>query len=684
MAIGEYGSYTSKSQYGNTGGGKSTQTFGRRFTGDEDDTTIAAEIEERCSWYESETRTLRRQWLINSAFARGQQFSLLHRTEDRLVNLNLPPGRKQVQVDMIGPWKEHMIANMIKVSPAFEAIPETMDGADVTAARFGTSLLDYYWENWRFIEQYIQICNYLMDFGNAFIYLNYMEDGSKYRSRPVYDPETGLTLEDENGEPLMEKTPIGDIYSRVLMPHNIVTTLDDGPLENKPWVVITQYRSLDYYVEQYGEDGEKVAHESENNKDNYSINRLSSTGSDNDANNRISGANERIYFQPPSDINPEGMIVVTANNIVLSRSPWPYKKLMTYPINHFHLSKEPGEFFARSWIERQISPQRLYNLVWSILAENCDDMVHLKMLIPNQSGVDDTYDMPENLFYNYPFAPTYLEPGNLPAYVINMLQLLEVKIRDLQNYHGASMGTDVSGVRSDVHAQNLQDQDMLPLTIIDELINTSFARLGEKILQIAADKLTEERMIAFTGEDKRIQMKSFKGAMLGNTRKVKVRMKNAHLRKKGSTIANIIQVYQMGGILDQYGQPDSMKLMRMLEFALPESAYDDLQKHTDQAYRDIDKLMQREVVRAYPWQDHKAHLSVKNDFMNSSEFMDLLERGNEEDVQIAQAIMTNVDEHAQMYIQSISGLAPGNQESNTSGGRPSGGAGQPRQAAAQQ
>ena len=656
---------------------------GQSMTGKESETEIVAAIENRYNWFMTETQSIRRQWLVNAAMARGQQFSILHPNRDTLITLQEPPGRKQVMVDVIGPWKDHMTANLTRALPAFEAIPETMDGKDVSAARTGTALLDYYWENWRFIEDYITISSYIMDFGNAFVYLNYEEDGTHFRATPVYDADTGEPATDEDGSPITEKTAIGDITETVLLPHNIVCPLDDSPLEKKPWIIIVQKQQMDYFTAQYGDEGKKVSPNKALDMDNYNINRIGQTSTWKDqSGGNVDYANEFIYMQPPNDRNPDGMIVVVANGVLLANEKWPYEHLMTFPLEHFHTPKQSGEFFGRSWIERQIPLQRLLNLLASIFAENADDMAHLKLLIPNQSGIEATYDIPETLFYNFPYAPTHLQPGEMPSYIMNMLQWLEGKIRDVQNYHGASAGSSVSGVRSDVHAQNLQDQDLLPLTVLDEMMRLGFERMGEKILLIAAEKLSEERIISFTGEDNRIMMKSFKGQMLGNTRKVKVRTTQAFMRNKGATINNLLQMFQIGGIKDSFGQPDSTKLMRLLEFALPDSAFDDLKKQTDLQYQEVDKILAGEQTFVLPWQDSKAHLSVLDDYMNSTEFMDMMDEASQEDQQALQKVQSLIqhrEQHVQQYMQAVSGLAPA--QGTQTGGEPSQGAGQQKQGA---
>jgi len=646
---------------------KKRQYQGQRFTDDMADADVLAAIDNRLKMFYDETSAVRRQWLVNSAFCRGQQFCVLHRSEDRLIYPQAPPGRKQVTIDMIGPWKEHMIASLTQAMPKPDAMPATTDADDVSASRLANGLLDHYWHDWRFIERFIEIAVNLMDFGNVFGYLNYVEDGSRFVARPVYTP-TGEEATDKDGNVFQEKSPIGDISIEIVSPQNVVLPLDGLYLDDKPWIILVFRRPMDYFKEMYSDSGggDVVPETEENSRNYYTLDRISNSRGDNSGNIRVDYANEVVYFQKPSETNPKGMVVVKAGNVLLSRSKWPYEKLVDrYPIEHFHEKQEPGEFWARSRVERQIPLQRLYNLLWSILAENADDMAHQKMLIPNQAGVDDIYDMPEKIQYNYPFKPEFMELGEMPAYFQNMFGLLESKMRDVQSFHGASAGSSVSGVRSDVHAQNLQDQDLLPLSVADELLKSSFERLYEKVLLIAAEKLTEERVIQFTGKNKQIMYRNFKGSMLGNTRKVRVRMDNLWMRSRGITRQTILQAYQMGGITDSFGQPNSAKLMRLLEFDLPESAFDDVQRQTEIAYLEIDKMLSGKPTTAYQWQDHKMHLDVHQDFMNSTDFMDLIdkaEQGDQQALKIVQLFQQHVGQHTQMYMQALMGLAPAPQQ----------------------
>jgi hypothetical protein len=590
---------------------------------------------------------------------------VLHETDDRVIPVQQTNGRKMITDDMIAPWKEHMIANLTSVVPSFECVPYNTDSQAVTAARLGSSLLRHYWEDWRFLVDYIIGCGYLIDFANFFVYLNYEENRLEVRSDPKTDPETGEALVDEDGDPVYERRTVGDVTETIIPPQYVGCPLDPSPLDEKPWVFIRQWRPLDYFEATYGEDGKLVTPEEVTTNDSYHLDYISRHNRTGNAKQQIRGAHEVIYLQKPSTLNPSGMVEVVANGKLLKNDPWPYSKLMKFPLEHFHTMKASGEFFARSTIEQQIPLQKALNLLVSIIMENADDTAHPKVLIPQQAGVKSFSNVVENVFYNYPFAPTHLQPPPMPAYVQSMIQELKGAIRDKQNYHGASLGTSVSGVRSDAHAQNLQDQDLLPLTIIDNLLTASFERLGEKILLIAADKLTDERIITYTGKNKRMMIDTFRGSMLGDTRRVKVRMSNTWARSKGAATQNIMQMAQMGMIVDQFGMLDKTKVMKLMEFALPDGVFDDFRTHDEAARDNIDRVLNgQEPLPLFPWQNPKIHLDVYTEYLNSPEFLTLYEDSQKNEA-VINALASMYQAAAGAYMQSLMALAPPPNEGGT-------------------
>lgn len=611
------------------------------------DDEIVANVTQKIDRFMKENRNTRRQWMINAAFTRGQQFAVLHQTEDKLLYMRPQPGRKLIMDDKIGPWKDYSTASIVAALPEFKAEPDSLDGNSVQSARVGSGLLEHYWREWRFKSKYITLAGYMQDFGNAILYANYTEDGNRFLSQTVNDPETGEQLSDpDTGEPLVVRTPYGDIdCPAVLPPHCLACPLDDSTLSEKPWVALIFRRSKEYLENMYPETAKQLTPDEidkyDTRHDEYGIGRLNRDADNIMAHGQNEYINEIIYFQKPCILEPKGKIAVVAGKKVLWQSDWPYSRLLSYPIVLFQYPTCAGEFFARSPVERQISLQKMINLVWSILAENYDDMVHLKWLVPNQGEIAEITDDNALIRYNAPFKPEQSNIQPMPSWALQILDYLYKSIQDAQHYHGASMGTAEQGVRAGVHANALQEQDLLPMSLVDEKIQDGFAELGEIILKIASEMLSDERMISYSGATGAQQILKFRKDMLGNVSKVRVRMTGRFMRNPAATEQAIIQLGNMGLIVDKMGMPDTDRIMRLLEFRLPDSEFDAMKRQTEVAYYIISILETGEPAPVLPWQNHKTIIEVLEDYMNSSAF---IEKMRDPDP-LAQKVVQNVSQH---------------------------------------
>ncbi len=626
------------------------------LSGKESEGEVVENIRGKIARWENDSRESRRQWLLNAAFARGQHFNVFARTQDRLVRTPTPPGRKQITDDMVGEWKLRQVANMTTAMPRPSVIPNPKrDRKSVTAARYGEALLDYYRDEWRFIERYIALCGGLIDFGNMFGFYNYIEDIKRETAvatgednEPIYD----------GTEPIIEQWMVGDIVEQFIYPHQLAVSLDSSPLHEKMWAVLLFDRSLDYMIGRYGDAAKEIQAVRGRPDDTYDLYNIASSKPE-QTYGTIPTVREEIYLQPPSETE-DGLYAVVSGNTFLKVEKWPHQKLTHLPIVHYHLLRESDEFYARSPIEQQIPLQRLVNLLWCVLAENAEDMAHQKTLLPDQGYIDTPSNLPEVIRYTYPFVPSILAPAPMPDYVAATLDRAKAALRDRQFSHGASIGTAVSGVRSDAHAQNLQDQDLLPLSVADSLLSSAFARAYEIILVLAAEKLTDDRTLNSADKNGRqVSMANFKGAMLGDVQRVKVRMMNANLRSPNAVKQDIFNWFNAGMITDNMGiRRDPMKAMRQLEFALPESIFEDYKIHSNRAYQENDRLMRGEPVMPYDFQHHPIHLTCHDELRNSDEYMAKKESKEPEDQQIVVIVDEHINATMMMYQTALQAMMP--------------------------
>ena len=266
--------------------------------------------------------------------------------------------------------------------------------------------------------------------------------------------------------------------------------------------------------------------------------------------------------------------------------------------------------------------------------------------------------------------PQQASPAGLPQYVFQIITMLKAAIEDKQNYHAVSQGDTAGSMRSNAQQVNSQQQDQMPLTIKDEIFTAKFEEMGEIILGIAAEALTDERLITYTGENRRTMVEKFKAEMLGNVRKVKVKLTNMHLRSRNAVIQNIVTMFQYGMFTDQFGRPDGMKALEKLEWAIPDSEFDEIKMHTEVAHLENDKMADNEFTPVLPQQNHKVHLNVHYRYMNSPDFMKIYEDAkfdqNQKKIvytdpaneEIANNFTEHISVHLQIYMQSLAMLQP--------------------------
>lgn len=633
--------------------GKKPEVF--LLTGKEDDEFIAEHIRSKITQYDSDNKQTARQWMVNAAMARGNQFSVLHEHDDRLIQLKPPPGRKMIMDDMIGPWKEHIIANLTVTRPEWEPIPETYGYVDIMAAGVARDLLAYLWDAWEFQVQQIDIASNIVVYANCIVLLNTVDD--KYISRLMRYTGSNDIVYGDDGIPRSEKVRITDISATILPPHCWIGPLDPTPMDSKPWMGIRQSKPLSYF-KRYGKVGEEVQAGVFNSNGSYDINQISRGLRD--RRGYPASANEVIYIQKPCDESPDGLTIIYANGRVLNdkkNREWAWGKIESNPVVHFHGVKEVGEFWARSSIERQIPLQKYLNLLRSAMGDNTDNMAHLKWLIHEGANVDKITDINEIVRWGGTIEPKMMEINPLPQWIAEERESVRSAIRDLQNYHGASMGQSVSGVRSDLHAQNLQDQDLMPLSIVDNLMTSAYASMATKILSLAAEKLPEERILSFIRDSNPIVIENFKGAMLGNVRRVKVRMVDGRLRSKGAVKQEVAQWFSAGILSDDFGQPDPNEAKMLLEFALPDSVFAEQRLHRSRAHIENARMMNGEPMNPYPIQNHPIHLKEHRRHMNSPAFMELIELSERGDAS-AQTIVNLFFMHIQLTSQMLLDAMP--------------------------
>lgn len=584
------------------------------------DSDIVARVEQERGRYNEEARYIRLQWLINSAFIRGKQWIVFDELEKSLVVPQLPKGRKRVTVNKLQSNSQHFQARLIAATPEYEVLPNDFVADEVMFADACKAFLNSQWErgNWR--EKQLTIAKYLYHFGNAFGYSNYIEDPMDLEEFELLDDDENPILDPEDGNPAVQKLVRGDVVTKILLPHHVMCSLDPSPLEEKTQVTLGFYEWVELVRRKYPDKADKIHPEALNAETNYDLHLLASNRGRERM--RREGVNRFVRMQKPSEENPDGLIAVVANGVLLDKMVWPYKHINSFPIVHYHTEQPPGEFFGRAPVEDLLPIQKYTNLMYTIVLENADNMGHTRILNPDQSGIQEPADIAgEVIDYVAPYKPEVMEVKPLPHYMTNFpAAILAKEFDDASNFHNVSRGSGSTAVRSNVGINNLQEQDLMVLGPLDEMMRTGFKKQAILESRIAAEKISVSRLIQWVGEGRRRSIKEFVGQMLSGRENINVRMVNSHLRHKNFTTETLLRLFNLGGVTDNYGNPDPTHLMKLLQYAIPESVYDRYEKQRNVQYEENEQLASGEAVAVEEWEFHFVHLEVMEDWMNSREW----------------------------------------------------------------
>ena len=630
------------------------------LTGKEPYPEIIDHIKTKVAIYNEQNKPTYRQWLLNTAFARGQQWGAIGKQSNVFESLTPPSGLNYVIDDMIGPWKKATVANLSIGRPEWEAVPKSLAFDAIMAARMANDILDAFWDEWRFTEKEIESNGFLVDFANFLIFIRYNED--EVAGEIVFNSDTDEPIFDDDGNPVRSLVKIGKISADIRPPHHLGCPLDPRDLDEKEWIFWQQSRPLGYFPIKYGKLGENVV--PDNQQDTHEgVLDFISRGRKDDL--REDSANEVLFMQKPNEICPDGLFVPYVSEQLLEKDRdkwrWQFDDMTGYPVIHVHGPKTAGEFWARSSIESQIPLQRALNIVVSSMVDNVDNMAHMKWGIPASSGVADIWNTSEVIPFEGNQPPAMLEVKGLPLWISDERTSLKASIRDIQSWHGASQGGAVVGVRSDLHAQNLQDQDMLPYTTLDNLKAAGYARMGDKILRIRAEKMPDQAM-SFIRDGRPRVINNFRTVMMDSIARLNVKMVGTGMRSKGMVKQEIAQWYQAGLLVDPItGQPDARKATELLEFTLPNSMFEQLRIHSNQAFIENTRMYDGEAPKPYGFENHFIHQRVHGDEMNSPRFRQLLEAAEAKDVdaiRIVKLFYGHIDMTSKLQKQAFAQLAP--------------------------
>ena len=519
----------------------------------------------------SEARSTHEQeWLLASAFARGNQWVEWRSATNRMESLVDPkdPYRTYTTAPLIGALLTKLKARATMSKPDASVKPLTPAPGDVAAAAEARDLLDHYDRLFARQSQTQDWVDSTLETSTTFLKLLW---------NPAKTATTAYT--DKTGQMVVSDAPMGDLDEIIVPPYEVYPDPKARQWEDCGWLIHAKIRSLSYIQETYGgkdneERGWQVKGESESGSGGRqgAESRMDSITGDGSRQGQGNAKNSAVVYEcweKPSGRFPKGRRMVVAGGVLLlcpDALDWPYDKRDCFPFVPLHYKKKWGSLWALNAVTDLIPLQRQYNQILSRLMDriNTDKPT---ILVPTGSEIGmDAYQSKRNfqkITHTPGLAPTYQTPPAVSESWFSALNVLKGLMEDISGVHEVSNGSVPAGVTAGNAIELLQQSDTTQMAEFVGNIEAAAKTRAEWELALITQFYQEPRLVAASEErdpnDQQAAARSFEALKAAGGVRVEVLAGSATPK---TAAARIQQYMDMAG--KGMFQPEVLPVTKML------------------------------------------------------------------------------------------------------------------------
>lgn len=435
-------------------------------------------------------------WL-NHSFVLGHQWIYWNNRTSQLDELPDEPDRVQLTVDRIWPNSRTIIGKLTQRELVFENLPQASDDASIRGARLGETIIqatarDHRWEELREMAAWSAWKG-----GTCAIAVDWDPDGG----RPIAGPAKDSA-----------EIKGGDTVETVLSIPEFVVEPGVRDVSQARWWIRAQALPPEVVQDMY--DLEETPKADISAGGSALMNRLV-------ASSNLGGSGTTItdrtlvltYYERPNSASPEGRVsVVVGEQIVWGEnpeedetSPWPFPFKDRLNLEIIRETVVEDEWAGHTVLSQTRSIQVGINVAWSSIIEHMKLAGNARLVVPE--SVFDTFDWTDLPGEVVPWPegstpPQYMQPAQLPGWVIDMPVNLALQMDDLMGVHDISRGTAPANIESGFGLSVLAEQDSTPVGRLSKEIARAFSHVGRMVLQLfeANVKAQRESTVAEPGQ----------------------------------------------------------------------------------------------------------------------------------------------------------------------------------------
>jgi hypothetical protein len=570
------------------------------------------------------------QWYLNLAFYLGDQWVFWNR--GRIDKPVVPKHRILLVENRIMPVVLTRLARKTKQRPVWSCVPNSPSDVDIDGAELAQNVIESKWREYSMEDKLFTALGWA-DICCAGFWKVTWDSTLGDKLTVALDPDTNEPMTDQAGRlmradqlppQLQGRVPTKSVFQGevVLEPRSPFEILPDPmaeSLEEAEWIIEEVIQSEDWVQNHYGVNltGDTEVSAGPADSRYFPSWQMGASTS-------YKGVKIRELWVKPCPSYENGKHVVWAKDKILVDEDNAYVEL---PYVMFKGVPVPGRFWPSSIVEQLREPQIELNKIKSQIRENAQRIGSPALLKDRFSntkysgvpGEEITYDAtsPNSI-------PRYLEPPNMPPYVIQEIDRLEDAIQEISGQHEVTGASVPAGVTAASAINLLQEQDDTRLGPTISEMETQLGLAGRKVLELIAKYYSEERMLTLVSPDSNYDFVSFKGEMLHGNTAVEVQAGSAFPQSKAAKQAAIQQYLTM---FLQNGQQIPDRTMRRLtrdyQAGALEAFVEDVSHDTSQVNREHRLMYQGQLLPINSYDNDDFHVAEHQDTMKSNRFFRL-------------------------------------------------------------
>jgi len=447
------------------------------------------------------TRNLISDFWLNHSFLLGYQWTYVEAESGVVRDVANDDDREQVVINRMWPNSRVLIGKLTQREMTFENLPTAADDGSVRGARIGESIIratkeTHDWEGLR--EKASWAC---WKGGTCAISVDWDPDAGHVTVGP-----TDTSREARGGDTVEQVLTISEFV--------VEPGVRDG--ETARWWIKAEALppevAQSIYELEEAPGADMLAGTS-------GIQRrlVSSTGLATRTSSGADGNNLTLvltYYERPNHLAPEGRIsVVIDNKIVQGENPETGEK-MSWPFpwdDHLNIAIIRETVMETEWAGRTVlsmarGVQSAFNAAWSNLLEHMKLAGNARLAVPESSidAIEEFTDLPGEIisFPDGSTPPFYLQPAQLPAWLIDTPVNLALQMDDIMGVQDINRGVAPANIESGFGISILAEQSETPVGRLSKEIAKAFSKIASMCLQLfeAEVKSTRKTIVAEEGQ----------------------------------------------------------------------------------------------------------------------------------------------------------------------------------------